>query len=116
MILFVYNAKSSFLNKYVDTFHKIISPETYACNLCALTHNDFSEKKIWSSFRKKHQEEFVFMYKNQFEKKYPDFKPKFDFPFVVKIENNDFMILISNSELNTIKSSESLIEILKERL
>ena len=34
--LFVYNAKSDKLHKYLDFAHKIISPKTYACDLCSL--------------------------------------------------------------------------------
>ena len=37
-LIFIYNAKSGFINELVDIPHKIISPETYDCNLCAITY------------------------------------------------------------------------------
>lgn len=39
--LFVYNADSGLFNTATDIAHKILLPETYACNLCALTHGHF---------------------------------------------------------------------------
>lgn len=37
-LVFVYNANSGWVNAFADTIHKIVSPETYACALCSLTH------------------------------------------------------------------------------
>jgi len=45
-IVFIYNAHSDIWNKYIDFAHKIISPSTYACDLCSLTHGNYSEKKF----------------------------------------------------------------------
>ena len=36
-LIFIYNAKSGFINELVDYAHKIISPETYESNLYAIT-------------------------------------------------------------------------------
>jgi hypothetical protein len=40
-LVFVYNADSGVFNTLSDIAHKIFSPETYACNLCALTPHEF---------------------------------------------------------------------------
>jgi hypothetical protein len=37
-LVFVYAGDSGLLHGVIDTFHKILSPATYACNLCALTY------------------------------------------------------------------------------
>ena len=37
-LIFIYNAKSGFVNEMVDFAHKIISPETYECNLHFITY------------------------------------------------------------------------------
>jgi len=39
-LIFVYNADSGLLNAMKDWAHKIVSPETYPCSLCALTYNN----------------------------------------------------------------------------
>jgi len=51
-LIFVYNAASDIWSKSLDAAHKIISPSTYACNLCSLTHGNFSEKQVWVLFDK----------------------------------------------------------------
>ncbi|MBF0256327.1 MAG: hypothetical protein HQL47_07670 [Gammaproteobacteria bacterium] len=49
-LLFVYKADSGLFNTASDIAHKLISPQTYACNLCALTHGYFSMRKDWAGF------------------------------------------------------------------
>ncbi|MBI3546918.1 MAG: hypothetical protein HY081_10100 [Gammaproteobacteria bacterium] len=49
-LIFVYNADSGFVNALLDTGHKIVSPQTYACHLCELTHSVFSMRDEWKRF------------------------------------------------------------------
>jgi hypothetical protein len=49
-LIFVYNADSGFVNTLLDIGHKIVSPQTYACNLCAITHSTFSMRDEWKQF------------------------------------------------------------------
>jgi hypothetical protein len=49
-LVFVYNAESGVFNALADTAHKIFSPDTYACNLCALTHTAFGMRGEWKQF------------------------------------------------------------------
>ena len=50
-LLFVYNANSGTLNSLFDLGHKLFSPKTYKCNLCALTFNTFTENTLWKTLR-----------------------------------------------------------------
>jgi hypothetical protein len=49
-LVFVYNADSGLVNTLLDIGHKIVSPGTYACNLCALTHSTFHMRDEWKRF------------------------------------------------------------------
>jgi hypothetical protein len=49
-LVFVYNADSGVFNALADAAHKIFSPRTYACNLCALTHTAFGMRPEWREF------------------------------------------------------------------
>lgn len=49
-LVFVYNADSGLVNTLLDIGHKIVSPQTYACNLCAITHSTFSMRDEWKNF------------------------------------------------------------------
>lgn len=50
ILVFVYNADSGLVNTLLDIGHKIVSPQTYSCNLCALTHSTFSMRDEWKQF------------------------------------------------------------------
>ena len=49
-LVFVYDAKSGLFNALADTAHKIFSPGTYSCHLCALTHSNFRVRQEWRQF------------------------------------------------------------------
>jgi hypothetical protein len=49
-LVFVYNADSGVFNTLADAAHKIFSPQTYACNLCALTHTAIGMRREWKRF------------------------------------------------------------------
>ena len=93
----IYNSNSGILQGAIDSIHKTFSPKTYNCNLCALTHGFFKEKKEWSNFLKKHDLEIEILHKNETKNK--------DLP---QIKLNDEVIL-SSKEINKINSLKDLI-------
>jgi hypothetical protein len=71
-LLFVYNANSGTFNLLADIGHKILSPDTYSCSLCAVTHGIFKEKQQWRSFVESLPIECVFLHRDEFLQQYPD--------------------------------------------
>ncbi len=111
----MYNAKSDFLNKYVDVLHKIVSPDTYSCDLCNLTHGNFTEKKRWKNYRENSNSEFVFMYKDQFLDTYLDLNiENLTFPAVFKKEGSVIEILFDSKVISSLSSVEDLIDLLQQ--
>ena len=109
-IIFVYNAKSGFVNSILDIGHKVISPKTYECNLCSITYGLMSEKKEWRKFKESSRDELVFLHRDEFEKKY---KEKREYPIVLGINETDGLdVLISADTLNEMKSVNDLIHAL----
>lgn len=104
-LIFVYNADSGLVNTLMDIGHKVISPQTYQCNLCALTFGLVSEHKKWKQFREESATEMEFLHRDEFEQKY---QQKFDYPLVLK-QNGDLQIVISQAELNQIKTLDELV-------
>lgn len=103
-------------SKYLSNIHKIISPETYPCNLCRLTHDDFSEKKEWKDFKKNTSFDFLFMYKNEFLKLYSDNKFKnLRFPVVFEKEIKNVKVILDAEKLVSIITVGQLIEFLQKR-
>ena len=71
-LMFVYNADSGLFNTMADIGHKIFSPETYECALCALTHGYFKERGEWREFVENLGTECQFLHRDEFVKRYPD--------------------------------------------
>lgn len=60
-LIFVYNADSGFTHALQDYIHKLVSPATYPCSLCALTYSAFGMRREWQAFINKlgHPVEFI---------------------------------------------------------
>ncbi|EAZ90332.1 hypothetical protein [Crocosphaera chwakensis] len=113
-IIFVYNANSGFINTVLDIGHKIISPETYNCNLCNITYGILKEKEEWKTFRESSDHELKFLHKDEFEKKYKQVR---EYPTILMSnKNNEFHELINKEQLNKLKSVEELINKLQNSI
>ena len=110
-LIFIYNADSGKLNALFDAGHKIVSPDTYKCNLCTITHGTFTERKAWKIFRESTSLNLLFLHKDEFERQ---FENKFSYPIVLRRENT-LEVFISTEELNATSSPEELIELITER-
>jgi len=70
-LLFVYNADSGFFNTLADIGHKLISPATYPCQLCAITHGVLTERGAWRDFIATLDLPCEFLHRDQFLKRFP---------------------------------------------
>lgn len=103
-ILFIYNANSDRLNRWIDAAHKIVSPTTYQCDLCSLTHGNFGEKEEWKQFLQSTKIDIEFYHIDDFETK---FKLQFNYPVILK---EDMSIAMDKEEIHQINSTEELIQ------
>ena len=110
-LVFVYNAESGKLSALLDLGHKIVSPESYKCNLCSLTHGNFTERKEWKRFKELTSLDLVFLHKDEFEREYGK---RFSYPIVLK-KDKGIEVFISTEELNKIVSTTQLIELVQNR-
>lgn len=113
-ILIVFNARSGQLNSILDSAHKLLSPSTYSCHLCALTHDAFSINKSWKSFVSNAKAEMKFFHKDEFEKAFGN--QGFEFPVILKKDKNGLQPLATRDELQSLESTEALIEFLNSQI
>lgn len=113
ILLFVYNAKSGKINTLFDIGNKLISPESYSCNLCALTHSTFSEHKMWGDFKENVDLGMEFYHKDEFEKWYP--QANYSYPVVLRKSKRGLIPFLSTEKINNIEGVENLIAIIKEK-
>jgi len=71
-IIFVYNADSGLFNLLSDMAHKFISPETYDCQLCMLTHGHFGMRDQWHEYLETLNAEIEFLHRDEFVKQYTE--------------------------------------------
>lgn len=112
-LIFVYNANSGSLNTIFDVGHKLFSPSTYPCSLCALTYDTFTENTIWKTFRKESDLTMEFYHKDEFELMFPNVKMMY--PTVLKLEGHQLTTVLTGEGLNEISGVEALIEQLKTK-
>ena len=70
-LLFVYNADSGFFNTLADIGHKLFSPATYPCQLCAITHGVLAERGAWRDFIAALDLPREFLHRDQFQARFP---------------------------------------------
>ena len=112
--IFVYNADKGFFNALADSAHKILSPSTYECQLCQLTHGSFGMKKEWKDFlnSEKSSNEWKFYHRDEFMKLHPE--KAFDLPAIFIQNEQDLNLLVTADTLQKMNSLNELADLLKE--
>ena len=112
-LIFIYNAKSGLVNEFLDFAHKIVSPSTYNCNLCALSYGNFSMNKKWSYYISSLPVKSTFTYKDKVSKYgYDNIK----LPSIIFQDKSKSKVIISSEEINKLKKIDQLINVLSDRL
>jgi hypothetical protein len=104
-LIFVYNADSGVFNLLSDAAHKIFSPQTYACNLCAITHSNFGMRKEWKDFLQTLENPLEFLHADEFKRKY-NFNIKL--PAIFTQKNGILALKIDAEKINQCQSINDL--------
>ena len=113
-IIFVYNADSGLINGMKDYFHKIVKPETYECNLCAVTFGNLGMKNSWKKFISGLKNDVKFLHRDEFQKQFNLKDISYPSAFIKK--GDEIKLLISSDEMNNIKNVPELINIVKNKI
>ena len=107
-IVFVYNADSGMFNTLTDLAHKVSSPQTYECNLCAISHSYISERSEWKDFIEGLGVECEFLHRDEFLKKYSSEEKSF--PIIFELTDDELKVRLSSDQINACKSMDDLKE------
>ena len=105
-LIFIYNSKSGFINEITDLAQKMISPETYPCDLITLTYDTFAMKQEWSNYIDRLPMKTVFMYKDKITE---NVMKNMELPAVFLLKNDSLINVLSEKEFNSIDDLEGLI-------
>ena len=73
-LLFVYNADGGLLPSLKDAFHKVLSPSTYPCSLCGITHGTTQMRPEWKQFVKALPVPVAFLHRDEFARDFPQWQ------------------------------------------
>ena len=110
-LLFVYNADSGLTNALMDWGHKLVSPETYACQLCKLTYGWAGMKTEWRAFVDALPHEVVFLDRDEFKQL---FDWNVETPAVLTTE--PLSVFLDAPTLNAVLTLKELIQLVEARL
>ncbi|MDH5711126.1 MAG: hypothetical protein OEZ15_05625 [Gammaproteobacteria bacterium] len=105
-LIFVYNADSGLFNTASDIAHKILSPETYNCNLCALTHGYFKIKDDWVGFLEEIDADLIFLHRDEFIKQYN--LPNIKLPAIYSEKDDHLSLWLDQTIINQMKTLDEL--------
>ena len=111
-LVFVYNADSGMFNTLTDIAHKVFSPQTYECNLCAISHSYLSERSEWKEFIETLGVECEFLHRDEFLKKYSSEEK--DFPMIFELVGDELKLQLSADKINSCKSMDDLKAAIKD--
>ena len=114
-LIFVYNADSGLLNAIKDLVHKNISPETYACSLCAVTWDNFGMRREWKEFIRSLNRNVEFLHRDELEKKYVIREIPFPAAFI-KCMGKEPQVWLDAKKINSCKSLDDLKQLVTNAL
>jgi hypothetical protein len=116
-LVLVYAVDGGVFNAAVDFAHKLLSPSTYPCALCALTYGPLGEHKAWTRFVANLPVPTAFLHRDEFTKEYPEIRTELPAIFVER-DHRDANLepFVSAPELRSAKDVHQLIELVEQKL
>ncbi len=115
-LILVYNADSGWLHAIKDALHKIVSPTTYPCSLCALTYGPVSMRRAWRRFLAGLPLEITFHHRDDFAAAFPGLAVPLPAILLAQPGNAVPAVLIGAAELDALPDLSALIGLTAARL
>jgi hypothetical protein len=113
-LVFVYNAAGGIFNALADLAHKTLSPETYQCHLCALTHSTFGMRQDWKRFLETLGEPTEFLHADELKQRYGI--SGVPLPAIFRKAGGELEPWVDAGEINACRTVEDLKRLVSERL
>lgn len=113
-LVFVYNADSGVFNALADAAHKVFSPQTYACNLCAITYSAFGMRKPWKEFLDSLDVEKEFLHADELRQRYG--RQDVALPAVFKKEGDRLEAWIDAGSIALCRDLDDLKKLIAEKI
>lgn len=111
-LLMVYNADGGLFAMVSDAVHKVLSPATYPCSLCAVTYGAVSMRGEWRDYLADLDAKVTFHHRDDFALAWPD--ARFALPVILVEQGGTLSKLVPAAELDRVVTE--LIAVVGERL
>jgi membrane protease subunit (stomatin/prohibitin family) len=112
--VFAYAVDGGTMSSIVNYAHKMVSPGTYRCNMCALTYGTFGTKKEWTKFIESLARETIFLHRDEFNERYPAVEDALPAVFVER--DGTLSIVVDAREMSTAKTLDELIATIRRHV
>lgn len=112
-LVFVYNAEAGLVHGIMDSIHKLVSPSTYKCDLCAITYGLTRMKGDWRTWLARSGRSAEFFHRSDFRQAWPNVDVQL--PVILVQENDALRVLVSAAELAHIEDVGQLVAVLEGR-
>lgn len=113
-LIFVYNAEAGLVNGMLDSVHKLVSPATYDCSLCAITYGAFAMNRGWRDYIQGLPFETAFYHRKDFAAAFPNAQAAL--PAIFYEEAGFLTPLITAPEMKALKTVDALVAALNAAL
>lgn len=113
-LVFVYNANSGLFNTLSDIAHKVFAPETYACNLCGITHTPLGMRGEWKVFLENLECEKEFLHADELTDRYG--MSGIQLPAIFLKKDDSLDLWISADEINVCQNMEALESLIIQKI
>lgn len=111
-LVFVYNADDGVFSRALDAAHKALSPQTYQCDLCKLTHGTFGEKKRWKEFVESLPVPVRFLHRAEANREWPQLRDSWPAVLWIRTDATRPVVLIDSPTLAMMRDENELMGVL----
>ncbi|APH39876.1 hypothetical protein BHR79_03945 [Methanohalophilus halophilus] len=97
-----------------DYVHKIVSPASYGCNLCAITYSSTGMKDEWKVFIEHLAVPIRFFHRDEFVENYGNMEPSFPCGYIET--ENGLELFISSEEMNKLNNIKELKTLVRTKI
>ena len=106
-LVFAYNAADGIFAAIGDAVHKVLSPDTYPCSLCAITYGAVSMRPEWRAYLKSLPYPTRFLHRGEFARAYPGITVQLP-AILLDVGSGQLEIILSAEELDRIGTVDEL--------
>jgi len=114
-LVFVYNADAGLAAGIMDSVHKLVSPSTYECDLCAITYGLVRMDPKWKAWLNAQAFEPVFHHRPDFHAAYPALAD-LALPAILTDRDGTIETLVAAADFAGVTGIDALIMLIERRL